>query len=40
MDCAKNAGIRGILFLPEGSPCVPNGAESVVVHDLREIGEE
>lgn len=38
MDCAKNAGIRGILFLPEGSPCVPNGAESVVVRDLREIG--
>ena len=40
MDCAKNAGVRGILFLPEGSPCVPNGAESVIVHDLREIGEE
>lgn len=40
MDCAKNAGIQGILFLPEGSPCVPNGAESIIVHDLKEIGEE
>ena len=39
MDCAKNAGIRGILFLPEGSPCVPNGSESIIVHELMEIGE-
>ena len=39
LNCAKNAGIRGILFLPEGSPCVPNGAESIIVHELMEIGE-
>ncbi|MCR5372753.1 MAG: HAD-IA family hydrolase [Solobacterium sp.] len=37
MDCAVNAGIRGILYLPEGNPCIPNGAESWTVHDLLEI---
>ena len=37
MDCAKNAGIKGILFLPEGSFCEPNGSEDHIVHDLMEI---
>ncbi|MBR3136421.1 MAG: HAD-IA family hydrolase [Clostridia bacterium] len=37
MDCARNAGIRGILFLPEGNYCVPNGAESRIIRDLRDL---
>ena len=37
MDCAVNAGIRGILYLPEENPCIPNGAESFIVRDLMEI---
>ena len=39
MDCAKHAGIQGILFQPEGSYCEPNGSESRIVHDLREMIE-
>ena len=37
MDCAKNAGIQGILYLPEGSCCHPDGSESMIVHELAEI---
>lgn len=37
MDCARNAGVRGILFLPEGSYCVPNGTENRIIHDLRDL---
>ena len=37
MDCAKNAGIQGILYLPEGSYCVPNGSETHIVRDLADI---
>ncbi len=37
MDCAKNAGVQGILLLPEGSYCVPNGSESRIIHDLRDL---
>ena len=37
LDCAKNAGIQGILFLPQGSYCVPNGSQNHIVHDLMEI---
>ena len=37
MDCAVNAGIRGILYLPKGNPCIPNGSESCIVRDLLEI---
>ena len=36
-ECAGNAGIKGILYLPAGSPCTPNGAESLTVQDLRDI---
>ena len=36
MDCAKNAGVRGVLYLPEGSYCKPNGSETYIVQDLRE----
>lgn len=40
MDCAKNAGIRGVLFLPEGSFCEPNGSEERVIRELWELTEE
>ena len=39
MDCAKNACIQGILFLPEGSYCVPNGSQTCIVHNLMEIAK-
>ena len=39
MDCAKNAGIRGILYLPAGSCCSPNGSEDCTVSDLLDIDE-
>ena len=37
MDCAKNARLRGILYLPAGSPCGANGSETFIVHDLSDI---
>ena len=37
MECAGNAGVRGILFLPPASPAVPTGREEHIVGDLREI---
>lgn len=37
MDCAKGAGVRGILYIPKGSFCKPNGSESYTVSDLIEI---
>lgn len=37
MGCAKNAGICGVLYLPEGSACEPNGDETRIVHDLLEV---
>ncbi len=37
MECAGNAGIPGILFLPPGSPAVPAGRETYIVRDLRDI---
>lgn len=36
MDCAKNAGIPGILYMPEGSFDV-SGAESYRIQDLIEV---
>ncbi len=39
MDCAKNAGVKGILFIPDGSFCKPNGSEDYTVKDLIEIAE-
>lgn len=37
MDCAKNAGIQGILYLPEGGYCKPNGAESKIITKLAQL---
>ena len=37
MDCAKNAGVNGILFLPDNSYCKPNGSETYIVHRLSDI---
>lgn len=37
MQSAKNAGIRGILYLPEGSRGAPTGTENYVVQDLLDI---
>lgn len=39
VDCGWNAGIKSILFLPEGSCVVPNGHETHIVKDLLEIAE-
>lgn len=37
IDCAWNAGIHSILYLPEGSCGQPTGSEDAVVRDLLEI---
>ena len=37
MDCAKNAGVNGILYLPENSYCKPNGSETFIVNELSDI---
>ena len=37
MECAANAGIGGILYLPEGSYTEPIGTETYIVGDLSEI---
>lgn len=37
MDCAKNAGVKGILYFPEGSYCAPNGKETYIIKNLLEI---
>lgn len=37
MDCAKNAGVNGILYLPENSYCKPNGSETFIVKELSDI---
>ena len=37
MDCARNAGVQGILFLPAGSYCTPNGSEKRIISDLRDL---
>lgn len=39
MECAKNAGVRGILFLPPSSPASPTGWETYTVSTLTEIPE-
>ncbi|MCQ2423049.1 MAG: HAD-IA family hydrolase [Lachnospiraceae bacterium] len=39
MDCAKNAGIKRILFAPPDSYCIPNGSEQYLVEKLSEIAE-
>lgn len=37
MECAKNAGIPGILYLPEGSRGEATGVETFIVKDLLDI---
>ncbi len=37
MDCAKNAGVNGILFLPDKSYCKPNGSETYIINNLMDI---
>lgn len=37
MDCAKNAGVNGVLYLIKGSYCEPNGSETYIVKDLYDI---
>lgn len=37
MQCAKNAGISGILFLDQNAPGESTGDEAYIVHDLMEI---
>ena len=37
IDCAANAGIGSILYLPEGSPTRPTGKETFIIQDLLEI---
>ncbi len=39
MECAKNAGIKGILYLPKDSYCERNGSEAFAVEDLLEIAD-
>ena len=35
----NSAGIKSILYIPEGSPVESDGTESYVIHDLKEITE-
>lgn len=37
MACAENAGITGILYLPEGSIDVSGGGETYIVRDLMDV---
>jgi len=37
MDCAKSAGVNGILYLPENSYCKPNGSETFIISNLMDI---
>ena len=37
MDCAKNAGVNGVLFLPYNSYCKPNGSETFIIQNLADI---
>lgn len=37
MECAKNAGLRGVLYLPEGGIDTSSGVETYLVSDLVQI---
>lgn len=37
MGCAKNARVAGVLYLPPGSACLPNGDETHTVADLLDV---
>ena len=35
--CAKDAGVRAVLFLPPGSPVLPTGQEDMIIRSLDEL---
>ena len=37
VDCAKNAGVTAVLYLPPDSCVVPTGREDRIIRDLREL---
>ena len=37
--CAKDAGVKALLYLPEGACVAPTGKEDRIVRDLREMAE-
>ena len=37
IECAKNANIKSILYLPKGGYTIPSGDETYIVNDLLEI---
>lgn len=37
IECANNAHIKSIMFIPKGSPAFPTGKETYVVNDLLKI---
>lgn len=39
IECANNAHIKSIMFIPTGSPAKPTGKETCVIKDLLEIKE-
>ena len=39
VDCAKDAGVKAILFLPEGSCVKPTGREDRIIRRLEELTE-
>ena len=39
IECANNAYIKSIMFIPKNSPASPTGKETYVVNDLLEIKE-
>ncbi len=39
MECAMDAGVRAVLYLPEGSCVIPAGGEDLVILSLEELAE-
>lgn len=37
IDCAKDAGVKAILYQPADSYCLENGSQDIIVSDLYEI---
>ena len=40
VQCAKDAGVKAILYVPEDSCVVPNGKEDCVIRNLEELVEK
>ena len=40
VDCALDAGVRAVLFLPEGTCVEPSGKEDLIIAFLEELAEE